>query len=126
MYDYLEDPKKYFGLSYKEGGKVKSVSTELKKAIDTLLGKTVREYTYSDIFANELCGRAKYNPKTKLSAISKFDFTEILNIKLADLNEKIKSTSSSAIKKELTDVKKSIDKFLNKKIKSGKDWQDII
>ena len=126
LYDYLEDPKKYFGLSYKEGGKVKSVSTELKKAIDTLLGKTVREYTYSDIFANELCGRAKYNPKTKLSAISKFDFTEILNIKLADLNEKIKLTSSNAIKKELTDIKNSIEKFLNKKIKSGKDWQDII
>lgn len=85
---------KYFGLSYKDGNKTKSVTTELENIISTLLGKTVREYTYNDVFANEVSGRATYNSRTGLSAITKHDFIEALNVKLSDLNEKINSMSS--------------------------------
>lgn len=130
LYDYLDDSMKYFGLSYKDGNKTKSVTTELKNIIDTLLGKIVREYTYNDIFANEVSRKAKYNSRTELSAITKHDFIEALNIKLAYLNEKINSMSSygeeGETKKQLTALRNSINSFLKKQSKSGKDWNNII
>jgi len=94
LYDYLDDSMKYFGLVYKDGTKVKSVTTELNNVISTLLGKTIREYTYNDVFANEISGRSKYNARTELSAITKHDFIEALNVKLADLTGKIESLNS--------------------------------
>lgn len=130
LYDYLDDSTKYFGLSYKDGNKTKSVTTELRNVIDTLLGKTIREYTYNDVFASEISRRAKYNSRTELSAVTKHDFIEALNVKLADLNEKINSMPSygkeGEIKKQLITLKNSIDKFLNQSYKSGKDWNNII
>ena len=130
LYDYLDDSMKYFGLSYKDGNKTKSVTTELDNIISTLLGKTVREYTYNDVFANEVSGRAKYNSRTGLSAITKHDFIEALNIKLADLNEKIDSMHSygeeQETKRQLTTLSKIISSFLKKNSKSGKDWNNII
>lgn len=130
LYDYLDDSTKYFGLSYKDGNKTKSVTTELRNVIDTLLGKTIREYTYNDVFANEISGRAKYNSRTGLSAITKHDFIEALNVKLSDLNEKINSMSSygeeGETKKQLTVLRNTINSFLKKQSKSGKDWNNII
>lgn len=130
LYDYLDDSMKYFGLSYKDGNKTKSVTTELDNIINTLLGKTVREYTYNDVFANEVSRRAKYSFRTELSAITKHDFTEALNIKLADLNEKINSMPSygeeGETKKQLTTLRNTINSFLKKQSKSGKDWNNII
>lgn len=130
LYDYLDDSMKYFGLSYKDGNKTKSVTTELENIISTLLGKTVREYTYNDVFANEVSGRATYNSRTGLSAITKHDFIEALNVKLSDLNEKINSMSSygeeGETKKQLTVLRNTINNFLKKQSKSGKDWNNII
>ena len=130
LYDYLDDSMKYFGLSYKDGNKTKSVTTELDNIINTLLGKTVREYTYNDVFANEVSGRAKYSSRTGLSAVTKHDFIEALNIKLADLNEKINSMPSygeeGEMKKQLTALRNIISGFLKKQSKSGKDWNNII
>lgn len=130
LYDYLDDSMKYFGLSYKDGNKTKSVTTELENIINTLLGKTVREYTYNDVFANEVSGRATYNFRTGLSAITKHDFIEALNVKLSDLNEKINSMSSygeeGETKKQLTVLRNTINSFLKKQSKSGKDWNNII
>lgn len=130
LYDYLDDSTKYFGLSYKDGNKTKSVTTELRNVIDTLLGKTIREYTYNDVFANEISGRAKYNSRTGLSAVTKYDFIEALSAKLDDLNERINSIPSygeqSQVKKQLITLKNSIDKFLDQSYKSGKDWNNII
>lgn len=130
LYDYLDDSMKYFGLSYKDGNKIKSVTTELKNIIDTLLGKTVREYTYNDVFANEVSRKAKYNSRTELSAITKHDFIEALNIKLADLNEKINFMPSygeeGKVKKQLTALRNTINSFLKKQSKSGKDWNNVI
>lgn len=130
LYDYLDDSTKYFGLSYKDGNKIKSVTTELENVINALLGKTVREYTYNDVFANEVAGRSSYNPRTGLSAITKHDFIEALNVKLADLDQKINSMSSygeeGQTKKELTTLRNNINNFLKKQSKSGKDWNNII
>lgn len=130
LYDYLDDSMKYFGLSYKDGNKTKSVTTELENIISTLLGKTVREYTYNDVFANEVSGRTTYNSRTGLSAITKHDFIEALNVKLSDLNEKINSMSSygeeGETKKQLTVLRNTINSFLKKQSKSGKDWNNII
>lgn len=130
LYDYLDDSMKYFGLSYKDGNKTKSVTTELDNIINTLLGKTVREYTYNDVFANEVSGRAKYSSRTGLSAITKHDFIEALNIKLADLNEKINSMPSygeeGETKKQLMALRNIVSSFLKKQSKSGKDWNNII
>lgn len=130
LYDYLDDPMKYFGLSYKDENKTKSVTTELDNIISTLLGKAVREYTYNDVFANEVSGRAKYNSRTGLSAITKHDFVEALNVKLADLNEKINSMPSygeeGEVKKQLTALRNTINSFLKKQSKSGKDWNNVI
>lgn len=130
LYDYLDDSMKYFGLSYKDGNKTKSVTTELKNVISTLLGKTIREYTYNDMFANEISGRAKYNSRTGLSAVTKHDFIEALSAKLDDLNERINSIPSygeqSQVKKQLITLRNSIDKFLDQSYKSGKDWKNIV
>lgn len=130
LYDYLDDSMKYFGLSYKDGNRVKSVTTELRNVIDILLGKTIREYTYNDVFASEISRRAKYNSRTELSAVTKHDFIEALNVKLADLNEKINSMPSygeeGEIKKQLTALRNTINSFLKKQSRSGKDWNSII
>ena len=130
LYDYLDDSMKYFGLSYKDGNKTKSVTTELKNIINTLLGKTAREYMYNDVFASEVSGRAKYSSRTELSSITKHDFIEALNIKLADLNEKINSMPSygeeGETKKQLTALRNTINSFLKKQSKSGKDWNNIV
>lgn len=130
LYDYLENSNKYFGLSYKVGTQVKSVTTMLENTIKGILGKTIREYTYNDIFANEVSGRTTYNAKTKLSAITKHDFIEALSVKLSDLDTKISSLNSygdeGEQKKYMTTLRNAINSFLNKPTKSGRDWNNII
>lgn len=136
LYDYLENSTKYFGLVYKDGNKSKSVTTELENTIKILLGKKIREYTYNDVLANEIAGRADYNPKTGLSAITKYDFIEALNVKLSDLNVKLSDlkenkdnlelSNKQNIKKSLETTIDAINKFLNKQSKSSKDWNNII
>lgn len=130
LYDYLDDSMKYFGLSYRDGDKTKAVTTELENVIRTILGKTVREYTYNDIFASEVSRRAKYDARTELSAITKHDFMEVLNVKLSDLDNKISLMSSygeeGETKKQLVTLRNTISNFLKKQPKSGKDWNSII
>lgn len=126
LYDYLDNPNKYFGLSYKDGDKIKLVTTELKNIINSILGKSVREYTYNDVFTNEIAGRTKYNYETGLSSITKHDFIEALNVKLLDLDSKIKSYEFFDVKKQLNQLKSTINNFLKKTSKSSKDWNNII
>lgn len=128
--DYLDDHLKYFGLSYKDEDRTKSLTSELDKIINILSGKSVKDYTYNDVFANEVSSRSTYKPRLQLSAISKYDFTEALMVKSSDLDNKIKDLNSfgdqGEYKKQLTNTKNKIDRFLKKNSKSNKDWFDII
>ncbi len=130
LYDYLENSDKYFGLTYKVGTSARSVTTALDNVIKDILGKTIREYTYNDVFANEVSGRATYNDRTGLSSITKHDFIEALSVKMSDLESKINALKSygeeGKQRKQMTAVKNIISSFLNKPTKSGKDWNNII
>ena len=124
--DYIENKTKYTGLNFIVDGSAKNISYELDDVTDLLEGKQVKDAKYQDAFANLVARKSKFIRSENLRKLYVTDLIQILNIKLEDINSKMKELNKGTDKYiELKNISKKISDFLNLKIKSNEKWKEL-
>lgn len=131
--DFLDNNTKYIGLAFNNFGQTSSIYTELTNIVKQLEGKNIKEAAYSDIFANEIVSNSrltsiKDGDRSKtVSAISKSNFMNALQIKLVDLKSKAQElTVGSEEYKQNIELQKYIEYFQGLQNKDAEKWQQIV